>query len=77
MHARLIALPLAFLLAGCGGFVHDERLADEYRLVAVDIPEDMEACRRLPGNSHDCVADGLPGPTVFAAGADRRFLVIA
>lgn len=35
----------------------------------------MVVCRSLEGG--DCVGDGLPGRTVFAAGADDRYLVIA
>jgi hypothetical protein len=63
-----------FLLSGCSGFVHDEQLDEAYRLVAVDAMEDMMVCRSV-GN--DCSGDGLPGPTIFAAGADHRYIVIA
>lgn len=66
------------LLAACPGgfgFVHDQKLAGPYRLVAVDDREDMVVCRGMESGS--CAGDGLPGPTVFAAGADRRYLVIA
>src|SRR5579872_299306 len=63
-------------LAGCGwqGFVHDEVLVGPYRLVAVDVSEDMSLCRSY-GESR--VGDGLPGPTVFQAGADPRYIVVA
>jgi len=67
----------AVLLAACpGGFgyVHVQPLTGPYRLVAVDSREDMMLCRGL-GKS-DCMGDGLPGPTIFAAGADARYLVI-
>lgn len=66
------------LLAACPGgfgFVHDQKLAGPYRLVAVDDREDMVLCRGLESGS--CAGDGLPGPTVFAAGASSRYLVIA
>jgi hypothetical protein len=58
------------------GFVHDETLERPYRLVAVDADEDMGLCRSPEGVT-DCFGDGLPGPTVFAAGADARYVVIA
>ena len=65
-------------LAGClggWGFVHDQPLIGPYRLVAVDAREDMIVCRGLANG--DCVGDGLPGATVFAAGGSERYLVIA
>ena len=68
----------AVLLAACPGgfgFVHDQPLIGPYRLVAVDARDDMMLCRGLEGGG--CVGDGLPGPTVFAAGGDDRYLVIA
>ena len=71
----LVAL---LLLAGCwsfAGFVYDERLAGPYRLVAVDTMEQMILCRDMGGG--DCAGDGLPDETIFAAGADDRFIVLA
>jgi hypothetical protein len=74
------ALPIALiwmsclLLAGCG-FVTDERVAGPWRLVAVDSFEDTTLCRDL-GEDGTCVGDGLPGPTVFSAGADERYAVL-
>lgn len=71
------SLVLVSLVAGCGsGFVRDVPLVGPYRLVAVDIPEDMALCRSV-GSKGDCVGDGLPGPTVFQAGANADFVVIA
>lgn len=70
-----VALPLLWSCIGGWGFVHDQPLAGPYRLVAVDTREDMTVCRSLEGG--DCLGDGLPGRTVFAAGADDRHLVIA
>jgi hypothetical protein len=72
---------LSLLLAGAAafvlslGFVHDEVLVGPYRLVAVDIDRDMAICWSLPGGG--CVGDGLPGPTVFAAGFNDDYLVAA
>jgi hypothetical protein len=67
---------LAFLLcvAGCG-FVTDEILDGPYRLVAVDVREDMALCRSI-GTRGDCSGDGLPGPTVFEAGANSQYIVL-
>jgi len=69
------ALPLLLSCIGGWGFVHDQTLVGPYRLVAVDTREDMALCRSLEGG--DCLGHGLPGRTVFAAGADERYLVIA
>ena len=75
----VVALSLAaVLLAACPGgfgFVHDQPLIGPYRLVAVDDREDVVLCRGLEGGN--CAGDGLPGPTIFAAGGDDRFLVMA
>jgi len=63
-------------LSGCGfGFVHDETLVGRYKLVAVDTDEQMSLCWSL--DSGNCVGDGLPGPTVFAAGFDDKYVVAA
>lgn len=43
--------------------------------MAVDYREQMIVCRSLEGGN--CTGDGLPDQTVFAAGADDRYLVIA
>lgn len=75
----MLAIGLALGLSSClfeaFGFAHDQPLAGPYRLVAVDEREQMIVCRSLEGG--DCVGDGLPGRTVFAAGSDDRYLVIA
>lgn len=73
--ALCVATPLLWSCIGGWGFVHDQPLAGPYRLVAVDTRDDMIVCRSL--ESGDRVGDGLPGRTVFAAGADDRYLVIA
>jgi hypothetical protein len=68
-------LAIALCVAGCG-FVRDEVLDGPYRLVAVDISEDMSLCRSV-GRDGDCVGDGLPGPTVFQAGWNSQYIVVA
>jgi len=75
LRKHLASLGFACLLSACGGFVHDEQLDRSYRLVAVDTSDDMIVCRRFTGA--DCVGDELPGPTVFAAGANPNYVVIA
>jgi hypothetical protein len=62
-------------LAGCGGFVYEKQLSGSYWIVAVDSPESVIVCRKLVGS--DCVGDELPGPRVFAAGANGRYVTIA
>ena len=74
-----LILPLALLASACGpfwGFVHDEHLAGPYRLVATDSDEQMSLCRSAPNGGGDCFGDGLPGQTIFAAGADERYIVV-
>lgn len=71
----VFALHASLLISGCFGFAHDEVFVGPYRLVAVDADEDMSICFSLADGS--CVGDGLPGPTVFAAGFDDKYLVAA
>lgn len=74
-HAVIIGF---FLIAGCTPFsrvVHDETLDGPYRLTAADVDEDMSICWSIPNGG--CVEDGLPGPTVFAAGYNEKYLVAA
>jgi hypothetical protein len=55
--------------------IHDEQLVGPYRLHAIDTMETMAILWEIPGGG--LVGDGLPGPTVFAAGHNDRFLVAA
>jgi hypothetical protein len=66
------AITAVFLgyLAGCG-FVHDEEITGPYRLVAVDISEEMMVCFGLENG--DCV--GRIPETVFSVGWNKRFIV--
>ena len=63
------------LLSGCIFAAHDEVLVGRYKLVAIDIREDMAMCWSLDGGG--CVGDGLPGPTLFAAGFNDKYIVAA
>ncbi|QIK77988.1 hypothetical protein G7077_02745 [Sphingomonas piscis] len=68
---------VSLLVSSCGSdFIHDERLAGPYRLVAVDTMEQMSLCRDIDP-SGSCAGDGLAGETLFAAGANNRFIALA
>ena len=66
-------------LTGCFAFdtVYDRTLVGPYRLLAIDDMESMSIVWDIPDGGGDTVGDGLPGPTVFAAGYDDRFVVAA
>ena len=73
---RLAVLTVVLLTTACWqGFVYDEKLDGGYHLVAVDEMEQMSLCRSL--DDGNCSGDGLPGETVFAAGANNRFITLA
>src|SRR5215468_380746 len=74
---RAAGLALVFCLAGCGsGFVCDILLDGPYRLVAVDLAEDMMLCRSI-GTKGDCVGGELPGATIYQAGYNANYIVLA
>jgi hypothetical protein len=76
---RWTSLASLLCVAGCDwqGFVHDEALVGPYRLIAIDTLNDMSLCRSLGDDRGDCIGDGLPGPTVFQAGANSQYIVLA
>ena len=57
-------------IAGCG-FVHDEGIIGAYRLIAVDMDEQMGICYDLG----DGGAVGRINETVFSYGFDHRYIV--
>lgn len=65
-----MALVGVTLLSSCG-FVHDEHITGSYRLIAVDINEQMGISYDLGGGS----AVGRINETVFAYGFNKRFIV--
>ena len=76
LHRAIIAGLL--LIAGCTLFWsigQDETLDGPYRLSTIDVDEDMSICWSGPDGI--CIGDGLPGPTVFAAGYNKDYLVAA
>ena len=58
------------LVSGCG-FVHDEHITGPYRLIAVDVDNQMSISYDLGDGS----AVGRINETVFAFGFDERFIV--
>jgi hypothetical protein len=71
------ALAALLALGGCfrSDTVHDETLVGPYRLHAIDTMETMAILWEVPEGG--LAGDGLPGPTVFAAGHNDRYLVAA
>jgi len=67
----LASVAVTLALAACGnGFVHDEGLSGPYRLVAIDVMEQMSLCRDV-GRSGDCAGDGLGGEEIIRRAAAR------
>lgn len=75
MRAWLGIVLVSIGLNSCGGFVHDETLVSRYHLVAVDDDSGMMLCWSL--DSGNCVGEGLGGSTVFAAGYNDKYVVVA
>lgn len=74
--SRVVAVASSFLVCSCFPFfAHNETLVARYKLVAIDVKEDMSLCWAL--DNGNCAGDGLPGPTVFAAGFNDRYVVAA
>lgn len=65
-----LVLLASFLLSGCG-FVHDEHITGPYRLIAVDIDEQMSVSCDLGDGS----AIGRINETVFSYGFNQRYIV--
>ena len=70
--ARFIVAVGVCALPSCG-FVYDQDIAGPYRLVAIDVYEQMSVCYTL--NSGDCV--GRVPSTVFAVGSNDSYVVAA
>jgi hypothetical protein len=73
LRRRLIAgsLPIALAVTACG-FVHDQTIDGPYRLVAIDVMEQMNVCYSI---KDACV--GRISETVFAVGHDASYIVAA
>jgi len=62
---------IAVAVAACG-FVHDQKIDGPYRLVAIDVEEQMDVCYSM---QDACV--GRIGETVFSVGHDASYIVAA
>ena len=71
MRLRLVGI-LVFLAAAACGFVHDETIDGSYRLVAIDVDEQMSVCYSLPDG---CI--GRIPEIVYAVGHDSQYIVAA
>jgi hypothetical protein len=66
----------ALLLSACiFDVMRDQQIVGRYYLVAIDLSENTKVC--FPPDDAFCVGEGLPGPAVFAAGGDDRYVVAA
>ncbi len=68
--SRLCAVTAVFLLCACG-FVHDEHLIGPYRLIAIDVSEEMSIRYSMAGGD----AIGRINSTVFAYGWNDKYIV--
>jgi hypothetical protein len=74
--SKLVGLGSAALVGGCFWGAPDVgTLAEPYRFVEIDTRESMMLKICQPDNF--CSGDGLPNPTIFAGGADSRYVVLA
>lgn len=62
----------AAMLAACDSKV---QIAGPYYLMSPELPEDTALFYCM--DDIGCAGDGLPGPTVFAAGSNANFIVLA
>jgi hypothetical protein len=70
-HRLPIGLLCTALVTACG-FVHDQKIDGPYRLVAIDVDEQMDVCYSI---QDACV--GRISETVFAVGHDASYIVAA
>jgi hypothetical protein len=72
MSLRTRAIFLAALLISSCGFVHDEQIDGPYRLVAIDVDEEMDVCYEV----QDACVGRIPA-TVYEVGSDAKYIVAA
>jgi hypothetical protein len=70
-----LALAASLLLAGCGP--DSREVSQPFYVTYIENPSDSALFRCPKGPDYGCAIDGLPGPYVFAGGADRRYVVVA
>lgn len=68
---RAGSLLIALAVTACG-FVHDQTIDGPYRLVAIDVMEQMDVCYSI----QDACVGRIP-ETVFAVGHDASYIVAA
>jgi len=71
MRRWFVAVLLTLLVGGCG-FEYDETLVARYRLVAVDVKDEMMLCWGLDSGSCE---GAFPRGTTYAAGFDDKYVV--
>ena len=71
MRGQAACVLSAVVLSGCG-FVHDETIVGPYRLVAIDVEEEMDVCYSIKDG---CI--GRIPATVFATGFNHEYIVAA
>jgi hypothetical protein len=70
-HRHRWSLLIVVAVTACG-FVHDQEIDGPYRLVAIDVEEQMDVCYAI---QDACV--GRISETVFAVGHDASYIVAA
>lgn len=70
-----MALTLALLVAGCGQ--RPVEVDHPFYLSFIEDPHEVALFRCSNSPDDGCAIDGLPGPRVIAAGANKRFLAVA
>jgi len=64
----------ALLLSGCGPDA--THVAGPFYLTYIKNPRETSLFRCVDQSTESCAGDGLPGPTIFAAGANEKYVVV-
>lgn len=73
---RLALAASALFLANCGNpYPGAAEISRPFYLMTIEDPHEQSLFRCLPDGG--CAGDGLPGPYVYAGGADRHYVVVA
>lgn len=72
---RLLPVLVAPFVVSCDR--NPVEVSHPFYLTYPENPADMALFRCPEGPKNGCAQDGLPGPKVIAAGADRRFVTVA